>query len=1144
MADPAVFILVAFVPALVTALLLVPLLRRAALAAGLVAQVRPDRLHREVRPYGGGLAIAATLGLAFIVVAALPCMNLAGADGLRAAWPFLLRLALGAFLFLVLGLIDDRFSLGAPAKLALQFLAAGIVVVGFGIKATVWLSLPWAPEAVSILWIVVVVNAFNLFDHADGIAATAAVVAFGALAAGQLLVGERVVPAAALATAGAAAGFLVHNFPPARLFMGDAGSSLLGYLLAALMMAGRYYFPDSNMTPYVVFVPLSILAVPLFDLGCVLAGRLARRTNPFAGDATRHLAHRMLAAGWRPRSIVVFVAVVSGVAGAASAPMYEVAGARLVGTWGLVAAALLAVFLARQPRPLRRSEDRGSRIEETAPARGRRAAPAQPAAMPGVLGPSLLAHGLRRGVIALGAAGLLVLPQLTPIASFIGVAGTPGPVAMLSLGLAFWLMPVLLVASWAAEGRVRLPHPGFFVAATLMGVGVGVSTASADDRASALVRGAELSGLWMGAAALAQALRTDAERRLLLAALVAAAGVAAGLAIEQAGIGLPNSWQYFQEHRLEVLAQLGIPPGGALERAYVARFTGGVQSSLGHPNVLAAFLLAGIFAAVGLAREKWREVATRPARVLAVLLLALAALCAVALFLTDSRAGAAALVVGLYWLAVAWRVRRRAVRIALYLAPLVLAGMGLAVVANVDSPAAESALKTLRYRLDYWQAAASILREHGLAGVGLDNFRLHYVGFKTPAAPEEVSDPHNLVLSTWSSLGLAGVAALAVLAGVAIRGWLCRRPAERSSDTGPVPDEALPPLLAPPLVLAAPLVIGYFLMGPLLGVGAIGVMAVVIALVLTERGARIAATGRPLQSAVTACIVGVAALVLMEQIGTAVLEPPTAWALLVLVVVSVGACPSRCSHGAQGPALRNGGQTTAGAKGSPAEDKSAATAKPPGRERGPAAKFALMLLAMGLVFGYVRGLLVPVLRESALLDMAGRTEDLFEQDEMLRAAGDVNPLAWEPAMIRGLRWQRAAQGGRGPGSTIALQRAAEAYGEALERQPASRPALLSLADCLAPESGPPDPEALAAARRCLERAEALYPTSVTTHLRLAKAWVRQGDAAAALQEYRTTLALDDALPPESRRLSPEERDQAAARARQLEESLAAPAAGP
>jgi UDP-GlcNAc:undecaprenyl-phosphate GlcNAc-1-phosphate transferase len=339
------FFLGAFLPSFLAALILTPIARRIALAVNLTAPVRPDRLHREVRPYGGGLAIAATL-VVFVVLSLLTDLNRGEAPPLPA-----MLFLLAAVLFFIIGLLDDRYAFRAAPKLGLQFLAAAIAVIGCGIKATVWLDAPWAGEGVSILWIVAVVNAYNMLDHADGLAAAVGIVAMTALGLGQspyfMVVGY--VPWFASLTAGALAGFLVYNFPPAKLFMGDAGTMLVGFLLAALTIQAQYYHEGYTPSRLVVLIPLAILAVPLFDMVCVTLSRIRRRQSPFRGDATSHLAHRMLARGWSPRGIVVFAAGASAVTGGASVAMYFLSGPVLLAPWLAVAAVLGAMLLVRRP---------------------------------------------------------------------------------------------------------------------------------------------------------------------------------------------------------------------------------------------------------------------------------------------------------------------------------------------------------------------------------------------------------------------------------------------------------------------------------------------------------------------------------------------------------------------------------------------------------------------------------------------------------------------------------------------------------------------------------------------------------------------------------------------------------------------------
>jgi UDP-GlcNAc:undecaprenyl-phosphate GlcNAc-1-phosphate transferase len=324
------FALVAFGAATVVAAALTPVARWAARTAGLVAQVRPDRHHTRPVPYGGGFAVADTLTLvvggAWLLGLYAPADWLPGwvppdvRAHLDARTPVLLRLAFGGLVFFIIGLLDDRYDLPALPKFLLQAFGAALVVVGFGISATAWMEAEWLGQGLSILWLLAVVNAYNMFDHADGMAAAVGVVAFASLAAGQMLMGQWFVPGVALAAAGALAGFLIYNWPPASLFLGDAGSHLVGYLFGTLAMVARYYFPEAGTPRLVVVLPAIILAVPLFDMFRVFVDRLPR--NPFVGDATSHLAHRILARGAHPATPVLWAAGLTAAAGVLANLLY------------------------------------------------------------------------------------------------------------------------------------------------------------------------------------------------------------------------------------------------------------------------------------------------------------------------------------------------------------------------------------------------------------------------------------------------------------------------------------------------------------------------------------------------------------------------------------------------------------------------------------------------------------------------------------------------------------------------------------------------------------------------------------------------------------------------------------------------------
>jgi len=352
------FPLAVFLLGLLVCAALSALARRTAIRLNFLAPARSDRLHVEPTPYGGGWAIWGTL---FFVSPILIQVGLLAAPSREAMaqgqqLPVAVQAAVqaimvmsGACLFFMFGAIDDKCNLSAKLKLPVELAMAALVVWLFGVKATLWLTIPHAGEVISVLWIVALVNAYNMLDHADGIAAAAGAVSLIALAAGQMMMGEAVMAIAPMLTAGALAGFLVYNYPPAKIFMGDAGSMPIGFLLAALTIQAQYYHEGSTPSRLVVLIPLALLAVPLFDMVCVVAARLWRRQNPMKGDATSHLAHRMLARGWSPRGIVAFAAGATAVTGAASASMYFLSGPALAAPWIVVAAVLAAMLLVRRP---------------------------------------------------------------------------------------------------------------------------------------------------------------------------------------------------------------------------------------------------------------------------------------------------------------------------------------------------------------------------------------------------------------------------------------------------------------------------------------------------------------------------------------------------------------------------------------------------------------------------------------------------------------------------------------------------------------------------------------------------------------------------------------------------------------------------
>jgi UDP-GlcNAc:undecaprenyl-phosphate/decaprenyl-phosphate GlcNAc-1-phosphate transferase len=157
-----------------------------------------------------------------------------------------------------------------------------------------------------VVWIAVMTNALNFLDNMDGLSAGVAGICAAGLAVCGLMAGQMLVPALALALLGACVGFLGHNFPPARVFMGDAGSLVLGYWLGVVSILTTYWESGQTAAPYALAMPLVILAIPLYDFASVVLIRLAEGRNPLKGDQ-RHFSHRLVDRGLSRRAAVLTI---------------------------------------------------------------------------------------------------------------------------------------------------------------------------------------------------------------------------------------------------------------------------------------------------------------------------------------------------------------------------------------------------------------------------------------------------------------------------------------------------------------------------------------------------------------------------------------------------------------------------------------------------------------------------------------------------------------------------------------------------------------------------------------------------------------------------------------------------------------------
>ena len=286
--------LLIFASALVLAIGGTPIARRIALRLGVIDQPNARKIHINPIPLLGGVAIYGSFIAALLLF------------GNRYRLNELISILVGASLMSFLGMWDDRRSMHPLLKLLGQFLAASILVLtGVRIGTFSWEVLN---IAITVGWIVVITNSLNLLDNMDGlsggIGATAAIF-FLLLAAmnDQYLVG-----ALSAALVGACLGFLVYNFNPASIFMGDAGSLFLGFILAAVGIKLR--FPE-GVQIVTWMVPVLILGLPLFDTALVIISRLRRGFNPLTTPGKDHTSHRLVAMGYTRREAVLICYLVS-----------------------------------------------------------------------------------------------------------------------------------------------------------------------------------------------------------------------------------------------------------------------------------------------------------------------------------------------------------------------------------------------------------------------------------------------------------------------------------------------------------------------------------------------------------------------------------------------------------------------------------------------------------------------------------------------------------------------------------------------------------------------------------------------------------------------------------------------------------------
>jgi UDP-GlcNAc:undecaprenyl-phosphate/decaprenyl-phosphate GlcNAc-1-phosphate transferase len=359
--------LVVFLVSAGTVVLVTPLVRRLAARFGAIDRPSDRKVHPKPTPTLGGIGILAGVLVAMSVAYFIPEFRHLYRQSFE-----LQGVALGALVITGLGLVDDVRALSAPAKAAGQVLAAGILILN-GVELLFF----WFPTQgvislgsdvavpLTVVWVLIIVNATNFIDGLDGLAA-----GIVAIAAGAFFVWVHVAPstfseptsiAALLAAiaAGAAVGFLPYDFYPARIFMGDSGAMLLGLLLAASTIAGvgRTIQPSRGALAAFaipVLIPLFVVAVPLVDVAMAIARRLRRGRPIFAPDK-EHIHHQLRQIGHtHSRAVLIMYFWSILLAGSGLAVSFIHDRAVVSSILGLALVLIAATFIPRRLKERRR----------------------------------------------------------------------------------------------------------------------------------------------------------------------------------------------------------------------------------------------------------------------------------------------------------------------------------------------------------------------------------------------------------------------------------------------------------------------------------------------------------------------------------------------------------------------------------------------------------------------------------------------------------------------------------------------------------------------------------------------------------------------------------------------------------------------
>ncbi|MBR4720317.1 MAG: undecaprenyl/decaprenyl-phosphate alpha-N-acetylglucosaminyl 1-phosphate transferase [Clostridia bacterium] len=312
-----IFLILTFVTSFAFSFASTPIVYRLAYKIGAIDVPKDGRrMHKKPVPRLGGLAII------FGFTVSICCFAHFSRE--------LIATLCGAFIIAVMGVIDDCKNLSAKRKFVIQIIAALVVIIGGNIRITVltnpnifsenpYIVLPmWLSVITTVLWIVFITNAVNFIDGLDGLAAGVSAIMSVSLVFIALRIQEYSSAIIGLALMGACFGFLPFNFNPAKIFMGDTGSTFLGFILATLSIQGVF----KSYAIITFAVPLLILGLPLFDALFAMIRRIWRGQSPMVADRG-HLHHRLIDMGFSQKQTVFILYAISGVLGITAVVLAE-----------------------------------------------------------------------------------------------------------------------------------------------------------------------------------------------------------------------------------------------------------------------------------------------------------------------------------------------------------------------------------------------------------------------------------------------------------------------------------------------------------------------------------------------------------------------------------------------------------------------------------------------------------------------------------------------------------------------------------------------------------------------------------------------------------------------------------------------------